>query len=145
MNKFLAELKAFPRKGDMVLLLLCLFTSSFGVLIVASTTNATQKFGDNTRNIVIQIIATLLGVGAYALISSIDVESLAERRRGLVLFNTVMLLLLIPFGTDNGGNRSWLDIPLLPMDIQAAEVCKITYIVIMASVMNAHQNRISHP
>ena len=129
----------------MVLLLLCLFTSSFGVLIVASTTNATQKFGDNTRNIVIQIIATLLGVGAYALISSIDVESLAERRRGLVLFNTVMLLLLIPFGTDAGGNRSWLDIPLLPMDIQAAEVCKITYIVIMASVMNSHQNRISHP
>ena len=128
----------------MVLLLLCLFTSAFGVLIVASTTNAEVKFGDNTRYIVIQIIATLLGLVCYAVISSIDVEAMAERRRGLVAFNSIMLLLLIPFGVANGGNRSWLSIPLLPMDIQAAEVCKITYIVIMASVMNAHQKRISH-
>ena len=143
MKKLIAELKAFPRKGDMVLLLLCLFISAFGVLIVASTTNCESKFGDNTQKIIVQIAATLLGVGAYAIVSSIDVEAMAERRRGLVAFNTVMLLLLIPFGVDNGGNRSWLDIPLLPMDIQAAEVCKITYIVIMASVMNAHQKRLS--
>ena len=145
MQKIIAELKAFPRKGDLVLLLLCLFLSAFGVLVVASATDAPDKFGDNTRYIVIQIVATLMGIMAYALISSIDVEAMAERRRGLVIFNTIMLLLLIPFGTDNGGNRSWLSIPLLPMDIQAAEVCKITYIIIMASVMNAHQKRISHP
>ena len=142
MKKILAELKAFPRKGDMVLLLLCLFTSAFGILIVASTTNA-EKFSGNTSYIVIQTAATLLGVAAYAIISSIDAESLAERRRGLVLFNSFMLFLLIPFGVVRGGNKSWLDIPLVPVMIQAAEVCKITFIVIMASVMNAHQNRIS--
>ena len=130
----------------MVLLLLCLFISAFGVLIVASTTNAESRFGDNTRNILVQIIATLLGVGCYAVISSIDVEALAERRRGLVAFNIFMLVMLLtPFGMESGGNRSWLSIPGFPMDIQAAEVCKITYIVIMASVMNSHQNRISHP
>ena len=62
----------------------------------------------------------------------------------LVVFNTILLSLLIPFGTgDNLGNRSWLDLPLLPVDIQPAEICKITYILIMASVMNSHQNRIS--
>ena len=130
----------------MVLLLLCLFTSAFGVLIVASTTNAVEKFGDNTRNILVQIVATILGAACYAFISSIDVNALAERRRGLVIFNSITLLLLItPLGVTNGGNRSWLSIPGFPMDIQAAEVCKITYIVIMASVMNSHQNRISHP
>ena len=53
---------------------------------------------------------------------------------------------IIPFGTDNGtGNKSWLDLPLMPVQIQPAEICKITYIIIMASVMNSHQNRISHP
>jgi rod shape determining protein RodA len=58
----------------------------------------------------------------------------------------VLLLMLIPFGTDNNtGNRSWLDFPLLPINIQPAEICKISYIIIMASVMNSHQNRISHP
>ena len=54
--------------------------------------------------------------------------------------------MLIPFGTDNGtGNRSWLDIPLVPVDIQPAEICKITLILILASVMNAHQNKPSAP
>ena len=144
MKKFFAELRAFFQKGDMVLLLLCLATSAFGILIVASTTNA-EKFGGNASHIIIQTLATVLGVGCYAVISSIDAESMAERRRGLVLFNTFMLLLLIPFGVVRGGNRSWLNLPLVPFMIQAAEVCKITFIVIMASVMNAHQNRISRP
>ena len=144
LNKFLAELKAFHRKGDMVLLLLCLITSAFGILMVASATKA-EKFDGNASYIIIQTLATIMGVGCYAVISSIDAESMAERRRGLVAFNTFMLLLLIPFGVVRGGNRSWLDIPLVPFLIQAAEVCKITYIVIMASVMNAHQNRISRP
>ena len=142
LKKFLAELKAFPRKGDMVLLLLCLFTSAFGLLIIASTTNA-EKFGGNLSKILTQLVATIMGVGCYAVISSIDAESMAERRRLLVLFNTFILLMLVPFGVVRGGNKSWLDIPGIPFMIQAAEVCKITFIVIIASVMNAHQNRIS--
>jgi rod shape determining protein RodA len=69
---------------------------------------------------------------------------MSERRSWLVAFNCVLLLMLIPFGTDNNtGNRSWLDIPGVPVMIQPAEICKISYVVIMASVMNAHQNRIS--
>ena len=144
MKRFLAELKAFHRKGDMVLLLLCLFTSAFGLLIIASTTNA-EKFGGNLGKIITQLAATLMGVGCYALVSSIDAESMAERRRLLVGINTFVLLMLIPFGVVRGGNKSWLSIPGIPFMIQAAEVCKITFIVIMASVMNAHQNRISKP
>lgn len=128
----------------MVLLLLCLITSGFGMVVLASTTNA-EKFGSNVSYIINQLVATVMGIAAYAVVSSIDAESLAERRRGLVAFNTFMLLLLIPFGVARGGNRSWLDIPLMPFNIQAAEVCKLTFIVIIASVMNAHQNRLSHP
>ena len=69
---------------------------------------------------------------------------MSERRNLLVGLNIFLLLLLIPFGTDNNtGNRSWLDLPLMPMYIQPAEICKITYIIIMASVMNSHQNNIT--
>ena len=144
MRKLLAELKEFPRKGDMVLLLLCLITSGFGLVVLASTTNA-EKFGGNARYLIIQLVATVLGIIAFAVISSIDAEAMAEHRRELVIFNTLMLLLLIPFGVTRGGNKSWLDIPLIPFNIQPAEICKISYIVIMASVMNARQNRISSP
>ena len=44
----------------------------------------------------------------------------------------------------HGGNRSWLDIPGLPFEIQVAEILKTTYILIMASVMASHQNRLSN-
>ena len=145
MEQFLTELKSFTKKGDWVLLLLCLVTSAFGCIIIASATSA-DKFDGNFRYIAIQIIVTLAGVLMYAVMSSIDLETMSEYRNALVAFNCVLLLMLIPFGTDNGsGNRSWLHIPGIPFNIQAAEVCKITYIVIMASLMNSHQNRISHP
>ena len=145
MRRFLQELRDFPKKGDWILLLLCLVTSAFGCIAIASATNA-DKFGDNSiKYVIIQLAATLLGVMMFALVSSIDIEAMSERRSWLVAFNTLLLLMLIPFGTDNNtGNRSWLDIPLMPVMIQPAEICKITYIIIMASVMNAHQNRISH-
>ena len=145
MRRFLEELKEFPQKGDMVLLILLLITSGFGMVIIASATNA-EKFGNNIRYIAFQLVAIGLGVLIYALISSIDMEFLQEHRNLMVAFNVMLLLMLIPFGTDNNtGNRSWLDLPLIPMNIQPAEICKITYIVIMASVMSSHQNRISHP
>ena len=144
MEQFFTELKNFTKKGDWVLLLLCLVTSSFGCIAIASATSA-DKFGGNIRYILIQVGTTLAGVLVYAIISSIDLDTMSEYRNALVAFNCVLLLMLIPFGVNRGGNKSWMDIPGLPFMIQPAEICKITYIVIMASVMNSHQNRISHP
>ncbi len=129
----------------MILLILCLIVSGFGLVCITSATSA-DKFGGNLRYIALQLVAIGLGVLIYAMISSIDLDVMSEYRVALVVFNCLLLLMLIPFGTDNNtGNRSWLKLPLMPMNIQPAEICKITYIVIMASVMSSHQNRISHP
>ena len=69
---------------------------------------------------------------------------MSEHRGLLVAFNVFLLLLLIPFGDDHStGNKSWLTIPLVPVSIQPAEICKIAFIIIMASVMASHQNDIS--
>ena len=98
MRRFLQELQDFPKKGDWILLLLCLITSGFGCIAIASATNA-EKFGDNNiKYIIIQLAATLLGVMMFAIISSIDVEAMSERRNWLVAFNTLLLLMLIVTG-----------------------------------------------
>ena len=142
MRRFIQELQDFTKKGDFVLLLICLITSAFGLIAVAST--ATGKFDEGSiRYVLIQLLSTVLGVCMYAIMSSIDIESMSERRNLLVAFNITLLLMLIPFGVNRGGNRSWLDFPLIPINIQPAEICKITYIIIMASVMSSHQNRLS--
>ena len=140
MRKFLQEFLDFFRKGDMILLALCLLTTVVGVVIVASTTN----YMGSTRFVIIQLLAAVLGVLLYAVISSIDLDAIMEYRLFLVIFNVLFLLMLIPFGESHGGNRSWLNIPGLPFEIQVAEILKTTYILIMASVMNAHQNRLSN-
>ena len=143
MHRFIEELKDFSKKADWVLLILCLVTAGFGLIVIASATNA-PKFEGNARYIIIQLVAIGLGVLMFAMVSSIDVDVISEHRMAMLVFNTVLLLLLIPFGTDNDtGNRSWLDFPLIPVNIQPAEICKITYILIMASVMASHQNNIS--
>ena len=143
MHRFLEELKDFNKKADWVLLTLCLVTSGVGLVVMASATSA-EKFGGNTKYLIIQLAAIALGVLMFAIVSSIDAETISENRMLLTAFNIFLLLLLIPFGTDNNtGNRSWLKFPGIPISIQPAEICKITYILIMASVMSSHQNDIS--
>ena len=144
MRRYIGKLFEAFRKGDMILLLLCVVTTIFGCLMITSATSANAA--GPMRYLSIQIVAALLGVGAYVFFSSIDTEFFFEHRRWLMFFNVFMLLLLVPFGTDLGsGNKSWLNFPFLPFDIQPAEVCKISFVLVMASVMATRQNNISSP
>ena len=141
MRKFFQEFLDFFKKGDMILLALCLLTTAFGCVEIAS---ATAWMGA-ARNVITQLVAAGMGVALYAVISSIDLDYILEHRVALFLFNCFLLLLLIPFGTDNeSGNKSWLDFPFLPIQIQPAEICKITFVIIMTSVMSSHQSRLSN-
>ena len=137
MRHIIGFIRNFFRKGDMILLTLCLVTTAFGCMVIASTSN----YMGFTRYVIVQLVATGLGVICYALVSALDVDFLVEYRTGMVIFNLFLIALLIPFGITVGGNKSWLHFPFLPVNIQSAEVCKMTFILIMASVMGSHQNR----
>ena len=141
LGKFVSEVRNFFRKGDIVLLVLCLVTSAFGCLMIASTTN----YRDTMSYVYTQIAAIGMGVVVYIAISSLDIDFFSEHRMWLVVINTVLILLLLsPYGTDfESGNKSWLVFPFLPVAIQPAEICKITFVLILASVMASHQNRVS--
>lgn len=139
MGKYFRELLENFKKGDMILLALCLLTTAFGCVEIAS---ATAWMG-STRYVLIQFIAAGLGIVLYVLISSMDLDFILEHRIALFLFNCFLLLLLLPFGKTQGGNKSWLDFPFLPIDIQPAEICKITFVIILTSVMVSHQSRLS--
>ena len=142
MKTILRFARAFVEKGDMLLLFLCLVASGFGIVLIASATNYVGFF----PYIRVQVVALILGLGLYVLFTFLDIDIIAERRDLLFIFNMLFISLLFKWGvSDNTGNRSWLAFSWLPVSIQPAEVCKLTFIIIMARMMASSGDRLSRP
>ena len=142
-----SPIREFFKKGDLILLFLCLASSTFGVALIYS---ATQYLGETRwiRFILVQFIAIVLGVVAYILLTFVDFQLFVEKRwKPLLVFNTgFILLLLTPLGEDyNSGNLNWLVlsriIPKFPMDVQPNEIVKISFILLLALQIVKIQDR----
>ena len=137
MRRVWNKITEFYRRGDLLLLFLCVVTSTFGIIVIASAT----RYSGSTRYLVVQAAALLLGIILYVAVSLLDVEILAEHRELLLAFNVLFMSTLLVWGVEgNTGNRAWLDLPLLPVNIQPAEICKITFVIALAKTMNNHRS-----
>lgn len=142
MRRVLQAFRNFFNKADLLLLALCLVTNIFGIIMVASASN----WMNSNRNVIVQIVATVLGVIAYFVFTMIDIDIIAERREILFLFNALFIAMLFtPLAVDVSGNRSWIRIPGIPFNIQPPEICKITFIILIAKTMSVYQRKISSP
>ena len=142
-----SPIKDFFKKGDVVLLLLCLAASGFGLVLIFS---ATQYLGETRwiRFVLVQFIAIVLGVVAYILLTFVDFQLFVEKRWKLLLIFNVgfILLLLTPLGEDyDSGNLNWLVIsriiPKFPMDVQPNEIVKVSFILLLALQIVKIQDR----
>lgn len=140
MKRFANRLLEIFKKGDMILLALCVIASIFGIVMIYA---ATYTEG-NTRMIIIQTASLCAGILVYLGMTALDIDILAGQRTLLFLFNSIFIAMLLVWGIEGStGNRSWLHFSFLPFNIQPAEVCKITYIIILAKTMSVHRNHVS--
>lgn len=118
------------RQADLVLLLLCCAATLFGMVEIASAT----RYMGTWQYVVVQGGAAVIGVGAYLLISMVDLSELVKGWKWMLLFNVVLILLLrTPLGAEAGtGNRAWLRIPHVPVGLQPAEIVKLTFILLLS-------------
>ena len=124
MQRIMSAIRDFFRKGDLLLLMLCVGATIFGIVVISSATN----YYGSTRYVLIQSFALLLGVMFYFLFTLIDVDIFAERRDLLFIFNLLLMLLIIPFGiAGTTGQRSWIHLPGMPVNMQPGEICKIPF------------------
>ena len=140
MKRFRALMRDIFHKGDMILLILCVVTTIFGIVMISAV------MGDEsgTRNMIIQIGTLIAGIVLYLFFTAFDIEILTGQRTLLFIFNFLFIGLLLVFGIEgDSGNKSWLSLPILPFNIQPAEVCKITYVIILAKTMGVNQTRIT--
>lgn len=132
----------FIKKADMLLLLLCTVTTIFGIVAISSATN----YYGSDRYVTVQTAALVLGIVIYVLLTLVDVDIIAERRELLLIFCILFIGSLKFFGVEGDtGNKSWLELPLLPLSIQPAEICKTFFIIILAKTMSVSQNKLSSP
>ena len=133
MFRVIDTLRTFFRKGDVLLLVLCLLASTFGLMLIYSATRYDPDLHSNPMK---QAVFLVLGVVAYVVLSFVDIELFTERSwRWMFLFNVfIILLLLTPFGIgkEETGNNSWLAFPFLPVTIQPAEIAKLFFVLILA-------------
>lgn len=141
LREIFRAIREFVRKADMILLALCVTATVFGIVVISSATN----YGGSARYVRTQTLALILGIAVYVVLTLIDVDIIAERRELLLIFSVLFIGMLKIWGVDRGGNKSWLDFPFLPFNIQPAEICKIFYILILAKVISVEENKISSP
>jgi len=133
-------LREFFRKGDVLLLALCLLASGVGLLLIYS---ATQYDPGLQSSFVKQALFVCLGVVAYIIVTFIDIEFLMEKWWWVFLLLGVAVILLIkPFGVDGDtGNRSWVYLPGVPVGFQPGEIAKLAFVVVLAWLLNRERQK----
>lgn len=126
--------KNFLKRGDLLLLGLCLIASAMSLVLVYT---ATRWHPDVQGDFKKQALFVCLGVAAYFIFAYLDVDLILEKSWILLfLLSMGFLLLLIPFGYYVGGNRNWMRLPGIPVSIQPAEVVKLFFVPLLAWIMD---------
>ena len=142
MRRVMGWVDDFIHRADIVLLLLCIAATLFGVVVIASATQYMGSYSDVKK----QLFALCLGILAFIVMTYLDIDIIAERWELLLAFSVIFILSLKVLGSEGGsGNRSWIYVPFLHLSIQPAEICKIPLIIILAKLMSRSQNRLSTP
>lgn len=120
-------MKEFFKRADMLLLALSLVATVFGIVVISS---ASKTYVEGNK-VLTQIMASLIGLGIFVVLTVIDIDIIADHWIFLFIADVLLILALIPFGSEGDtGNNAWLR--FFGIGIQPAEVVKVFYIVIMA-------------
>ncbi len=125
---FFRALKQYLKQIDLLLLVLSLLATGFGVILIAS---ATKSYGSESY-VQIQLIAAAVGLLLFFLLSVVDLESICGIWKVLYVLNLLLISSLIFFGTgaEDTGNKSWIRFG--GIGVQPAEVGKILFILTLS-------------
>ena len=119
------------KRGEWTLFFLCLAAAGYGLALIYSATRYDPELHSMVAK---QGVALAGGVAVCLVLRMLDVRRLLERLWWLLPpLNAGLLLLLVPFGNDDGtGNKSWLALPGGLFNLQPGEVVKVTFLLLLA-------------
>ena len=133
----------YLKNTDLYLLILALICSGYGmVLIFSATLNPVSWQDGSTRNLFIQGAAIIMGIGAFVVMSLIDLEAMSGWWKIFVIVNICLqMLLFTPLGTEVNGQRAWLDLDVT--SLQPGELGKLIFIFTIAAHISEIREHIS--
>ena len=131
------------KNTDLYLLGLALMCSCYGmVLIYSATLNPVSWQDGSTRNLFVQGAAIILGVGAFVVMSLIDLENMSGWWKIFVIANILLqFLLFTPLGVEQNGQRAWINLGVTNM--QPGELGKLIFIFTFAAHISEIRDHIS--
>nr|WP_297279031.1 FtsW/RodA/SpoVE family cell cycle protein [uncultured Butyricicoccus sp.] len=118
----------YLKNTDLYLLILALCCSAYSLVLINSATASSTA---HDRFMLVQGVATVIGVGAFVVMSLIDLEDIKRYWRVLLIFNLCMQISMFIVGQAVGGNRSWIAVG--PITIQPGEIGKVLFIISFAA------------
>ena len=138
-------IKQAIRETDKLFLLLCVFLSLFGTVMVATTTHTTDT-GIFTRDTLVMLFASAIGLAVAVFISFVDYEIILKFWPVAAGVSVFLMLLLFPFGAAPSARSdaiSWLKITG-SLYLQPSEILKIAFIITLSFFLNKVKNEISY-
>lgn len=121
---------------DYTLLFIVIFLLGFGLVMVYSTSSysANLQFdGDSAWYFRKQLGATAVGIVAMMVVANIPYHFWERFAMLGYIVSVVLILLIIPFGTESHGAKRWLNIA--GISVQPAEIAKLGMILFLASMI----------
>lgn len=141
MTKIFKSIYTYFKETDKVLLICSLLCAVLGILMVNSATMVT---GSN-RNVIIQIIAALIGIVLMVVFSSVSYQIWDRFPRILFCVGCALLIITLIFASTVSGSKSWIRI--FGISVQLSEFVKIIFVLTFSSHLAAvgdDINKIKH-
>ena len=123
---------------DYSLLFIVLFLLGFGLVMIysASSYEAFQAFGDEAYYLKRQLIAVVIGLVAMIVVANIPYHFWEKfATLGYIVSMALIPIVLTPLGVESHGARRWIEIPVIGLNLQPAEVAKLAMILFLATIV----------
>lgn len=128
-------------KPDGVLILMVLFLTGFGLVVLysASTYNGQVRFDDTAYYFKKQLFAMILGLGMMYGMTRIDYHGLQKISVPAYLLSLLLSGAVLLFGDAYNGSRRWLSIG--PLSFQPAEYAKPAVILFLSNLIGNNDQK----
>ena len=134
------HIKQIIKETDLVFVAICATCSCLSVFSMYAIFQH-MSLMDTVRPVVVQLIASLIGIVRAFIISFVDYKELCEywKFHFALCVGLMVLCMFIGFAPPGTTNKAWIELPF-GMSLQPSELLKISTVLILAHFFERHKN-----